>query len=69
MPDMSGYEVMNVIMGNSELESIPVIFITGNTDSSTESRCFKLGATDFITKPFDSSIVINELIKHFVPLL
>ena len=63
MPDMSGYEVMNVIMGDAELESIPVIFITGNTESSTESRCFKLGATDFITKPFDSSIVIQRIDK------
>lgn len=52
MPQMSGKEVVNHIKEKEEWAKIPVIFLTADSDPITEVECLKLGADDFITKPF-----------------
>lgn len=59
MPEMDGFETIKAIRENEEWKKIPVIFLTGNTDASTEVKCFEYGALDFITKPF-----VKEIAKH-----
>ena len=57
MPDMDGYETLAKLKSLEETRDIPVIFITGLSDSGDESKGLELGATDYIRKPFDSTVV------------
>ena len=57
MPEMDGYEVLSLLKKTKETQSIPVIFITGLTESENEEKGMALGASDYITKPFSAEIV------------
>lgn len=57
MPDMSGYEVLSILQESEDTRSIPVIIITGLSSVKEEEKGFAMGAVDYITKPFHSSIV------------
>ena len=52
MPNMDGAELCIQIRKNNKLKSKPVLFLTSETGKDTESRLFKIGATDFLVKPF-----------------
>ena len=51
MPEMDGFEVLQKIRQMESCKDIPVIFLTADNDTETETRCFKEGAIDFIAKP------------------
>lgn len=57
MPGMSGYETLEKIRKHQEWRNIPVIFLTGQNDIQSERMGFRLGAKDFITKPFDHVVM------------
>jgi len=57
MPDMSGYEVLIQLKNSTDTMNIPVIFITGLNNVSDEEKGLSLGAVDYITKPFNQTIV------------
>ena len=61
MPDMDGYEVVEKIRENADWADIPVVFLTADADSESEMKAFKLGAMDFIRKPFDPNILITRM--------
>jgi len=52
MPDMDGFETFERIRDMPAYAEIPVIFLTGMTGSETELAGLRLGAQDYITKPF-----------------
>ena len=54
MPDMSGFDVCKALKADGDLSMIPVIFVTGSTDTSDKVRGLDLGAVDYVTKPFDA---------------
>lgn len=56
LPDMNGYQVYEEIQTLSE-DKIAVIFITSMRTPEEETKGLKLGAVDYITKPFTPSIV------------
>jgi len=51
MPYMNGLELISLMQSDAQSSSIPVIFISGRSDSSTMARAVDLGAADFLTKP------------------
>jgi adenylate cyclase len=53
MPGLNGFEVCRRLKSDPETQSIPIIFLTGNLDKKMTVEGFKLGACDFMTKPFD----------------
>jgi len=57
MPAMSGFEVIDVLKKKPETKDIPVIFVTGLSNSQDEEKGFVLGAADYIGKPFSSATV------------
>jgi len=57
MPEMDGFEVLSVMDRNGWLKSIPVIMISAEVSSSYVDRAYDLGATDYITRPFDEKTV------------
>ncbi|MDR2759278.1 MAG: response regulator [Spirochaetaceae bacterium] len=64
MPEMDGFETIKQLKADPELNSIPVIFLTGNRDIDTEIRALQSGAMDFITKPANKDILLHRLELH-----
>lgn len=58
MPEMDGYETFEAIQ---RIKYFPVMFISGNDDSTSELRGLTLGAIDYITKPFVYDILIARI--------
>ena len=61
MPEMDGFEVLEKIHGMEKCRNIPVIFLTADNDSETETRCFREGAIDFIAKPFVPEVMLSRI--------
>lgn len=61
MPDMDGYEMLKELKQNPDTREIPVIFLTGEGNQESELKGFKMGAMDFITKPFVPEIVKSRI--------
>lgn len=61
MPEIGGFEVMRLLQENKDWCKIPVIFLTADRKTETESKCFQMGAHDFITKPFEPGIMLNRI--------
>ena len=66
MPVMDGYEVLERVRADEQLARIPVIVLTA--DRNAELRALKLGAADFITKPFDVPEVILARVNRIIEL-
>ena len=64
MPGMDGYEVCRRMKANPQTKNIPIIFVTGKTDEEDQVKGFKLGAIDYITKPFSAIIVKARVGMH-----
>ena len=54
MPEMDGYEVCSIIKSNPEIATIPIIFLTAKNDTESVVKSFELGASDYLTKPFNA---------------
>jgi putative two-component system response regulator len=64
MPDMDGLEALKALKASDKHSGIPVIFLTGLTDSDTEACAIELGAADFIIKPFSKPVLLNRVKNH-----
>ncbi len=64
MPDMDGYEVIERIKANETTKDIPVIFVSAKGDVQDEARGFRLGAADYIIKPFSPPIIQARVETH-----
>ncbi len=61
MPGIDGYAVCREIKSNVRTSKIPVIFLTALNEVNDETRGFKVGGSDFITKPFNPDIVLARI--------
>jgi len=61
MPDMDGYEVCKRIREQEKTQDIPIIFLTANTDQADIIKGFKVGAQDYVTKPFNPEELISRV--------
>lgn len=59
MPVMSGFEFLEVYKVNNQLKQIPVIVTTA--EESEEEKCLMLGASDFVSKPYNPNIVLRRI--------
>jgi len=57
MPDMNGFDVLIKLKDSAITMNIPVIFLTGLSNAGDEEKGLTLGAVDYITKPFNQSVV------------
>lgn len=64
MPGIDGYEVCRILQQDPKTWSIPIIFITAQTDKEDEHKGYELGAVDFITKPFNPNLVLARVHSH-----
>ena len=64
MPDMDGFEVLEILKSNKQTSDIPVIFLTVVKNADVEVRGFKMGVIDFISKPFSAPVLQNRIKTH-----
>jgi putative two-component system response regulator len=64
MPEMDGYEVCARLKENPDTQSIPLIFISGMTETVNKTKGFEMGAVDYITKPFHAAEVKARVRTH-----
>lgn len=65
MPGMNGFEVISRIRQNPALPFIPVVLITGYTESSSKGSYNKVDADCLIRKPIDFNELLNCIQKIF----
>jgi CheY-like chemotaxis protein len=57
MPELTGYEVLEIMKKDATLQHIPVVMITAATEEDSIVRCLLLGADDHLPKPFNPAIL------------
>ncbi|MCC0177711.1 EAL domain-containing protein [Waterburya agarophytonicola K14] len=58
MPDLNGYQVCEKLKADEKTKDIPIIFLSANNDSIDRIKALRVGAVDYINKPFQ----INEVL-------
>lgn len=66
MPKLNGFEVIKAMKNDSSWKKIPIIVLT--SESTAEVESLRLGASDFITKPYDMPEVIVARVKRLIEL-
>lgn len=61
MPNMSGMEVLKVMHEQHWTEELPVVIISAETDTAFIRNAYKLGAFDYILRPFDAFLVRHRV--------
>ncbi len=64
MPDLDGFEVCKRLKEDDRTRNIPVIFVTARDTPDDEEAGLRLGAVDYITKPFNLPIVRARIRNH-----
>lgn len=57
MPDMDGYQVCRTLKSTHRTQKIPIIFSTSKCSDEDEVLGLSMGASDYITKPFNMALV------------
>lgn len=64
MPGLNGYEICTRLKEDDRTKDIPIIFVTSLGDAGAETKGLRLGAVDYITKPFDPEPVKARVSTH-----
>jgi len=64
MPGLTGYEVCEKLQESEETCEIPVIFLTAKTETEDIVQGFKVGAVDYLTKPFQTEELLTRVSTH-----
>lgn len=61
MPQMDGFEVLAIMNKSRWIQNIPVIMISAETSSGYIDHAYDLGATEYISRPFDEKTVLHRV--------
>jgi PAS domain S-box-containing protein len=64
MPGMDGFEVCRRIKQNVDTRDIPLIFLSASKELSERVEGFRLGAVDYLTKPFQREELLARVHTH-----
>ena len=64
MPEMDGYATIAELKRNTETGHIPVMFVTSLDSEDDEAKGLELGAVDYISKPFNTSLMRARIRNH-----
>jgi DNA-binding NtrC family response regulator len=64
MAGIDGYETCKRLKAAEATRTIPVIFLTALTDTFEKVRAFRLGAVDYVTKPFQTEELLARVGTH-----
>jgi DNA-binding response OmpR family regulator len=63
MPHLSGYDLCQLLRAEPQFAKTPIIIISAKEDTQSRERAFAVGATEYITKPFDIDHFLNTIQK------
>jgi len=53
MPGLSGYDLCELLRAAPQFNQTPIVVISAKEDTQSKEKALRLGATEYITKPFD----------------
>ena len=63
MPVMDGFEVLAAMNRSHSIEDVPVIMISGDDSETAIRRAYELGASDYVSRPFDAKVVYRRVLN------
>ena len=70
MPVLDGFGLVSALREDERTQSVPFIFVTGETDPLVKVRAFESGAKGYFEKPFDPTVLsafVRRMLAHLVP--
>ena len=64
MPDLDGFETVKRLKGMEDLKNVPIIFMTGLSDTENIVRGLEAGGVDYVTKPVNTDELLARLRVH-----
>ncbi len=64
MPDLNGFDTAVILKNDPETANVPIIFLTALNTPSDLVQGFKVGASDFLTKPFNKEELIVRVMQQ-----
>lgn len=64
MPGIDGFETCRRLKASEQSQDIPIIFMTGLSDTIDKVKAFELGAVDYITKPIQAAEMLARIHTH-----
>lgn len=61
MPRMDGFKLISMVRSREEYRDVPIILITGKEERESKIRGLEMGASDYITKPFDTGELVARI--------
>jgi diguanylate cyclase (GGDEF)-like protein len=61
MPQMDGFKFISLIKSSADLQDIPIIILTSSEESDLKIRGLELGASDYVTKPFNPGELVARV--------
>ena len=61
MPGLSGYDLCELLRADQRFNQTPIVKISAKEDTQSREKALKMGATEYMTKPFD--------IDHFLKMI
>ncbi|MDR1183442.1 MAG: response regulator, partial [Coriobacteriales bacterium] len=66
MPVMNGYETIRILKADNRFAEIPIIFLTAKSDEESELEGLRLGAIDYVSKPFSAPLLLKRIENHML---
>ena len=61
MPEMDGYQTMQVIRSKAEFRRLPIIALTAKAMKGDREKCLEAGASDYLAKPVNTEQLLSSL--------
>ena len=66
MPILDGYEATFIIKQNPATQTLPIIALTAHNSEEDKEKCFKVGMSDFLTKPIKSEPLYHSIATSII---